>query len=144
MTDFSEFEELLRGQPLRGPSVNLDARIESVFEQTSAVRRRGRRHVWAALAGLTATAAAVFVVLHVANRPAEQPQMATIEPDVKIEQVWSAVVERKVIAEAGRPAAEEHQVQVVRHVRWVDDRNQVEIEWNISSEQSAVVPAEYN
>ena len=145
MTEFSEFEESVRGQPLRAPSADLDRRVAAVFDETPPTPRRAGRRVWKAVAALATTAVAAYVVLHVASRPPpQQSQWVAIEPDVKIEQIWSAVIDSKVIAEEGRPAAEQKQRQIVRHVRWVDDRNQVEIEWNIPSEQSAVVPLEYN
>lgn len=138
--EWNTLEERLRVEPLRAPSADLDRRVGAVFQRTPAVARR-----WTIAAVVALASAACLAVIVIGGRGAlDRPAEAAIEPNVEIEQVWSTVTRREIVSPDDGPAMQRAQRQVVRHVRWVDDRNRVHIEWNIPSEQSVLVPLEYN
>lgn len=63
---------------------------------------------------------------------------------IQIEQVWSSLAANDVVrTEPARPM-QRVQRQVHRRVQWIDPQRHVYIEWNIPSEQSALVPLEFN
>lgn len=72
-----------------------------------------------------------------------EPEPAEAEP-IQIEQVWSTLAANNVVrTEASRPMQRVER-QVHRRVQWIDPQRHVHIEWNIPSEQSAMVPLEFN
>ena len=76
-------------------------------------------------------------------RPPTPPEVTPPQP-IRIEQVWTTQsIAGEVVHDGDVPMQRVHQ-QIVRHVRWIDERNHVSIEWNIPSDQTVLVPLEYN
>ncbi len=167
--DTDRTEGLLRGLSLRQPPDRLDRRVRSAI----AVRRIRRTRVAVVAAAASAVAAGLLVVFLLnpgdgnpdggaetahspdAVEPVPPPQPAPPTPPkepiddppmqpVYIEQLWSAPAAGEVVIRDDAPPLQRVHHQVVRHVRWIDERNQVRIEWNIPSEQEVLVPLEYN
>ena len=163
-------EALLQGLPLRPPPEKLDQRVRSVF----AVRRVRRARFAVATAVAVAVAASLLVVFlwnpgggpdgtaETAQKPeAVEPVAAPPDPippapppepipdaepsqPVTIEQLWSAPSAGEVVIRDDGALMQRVHHQVVRHVRWIDEKNRIHIEWNIPSEQEVLVPLEYN
>jgi hypothetical protein len=163
-------EELLRQLPLRQPSANLDERVRAARPQP---RTWGRRAgLGAALAATVALAAGlVWIVFHGPGgggsdgRPggsngravasatqhpsaqyvvAQQTTERTPPAPIRIEQVWSTLAAAGVVTRGDEPPVQRLHQQVVRRVQWIDDREHVRIQWNMPSEQTVLVPLEYN
>lgn len=158
-----QLEELLRGLPLRPPSPELDERVSSVWRARSTRWQRVR--LGGAVAASVALAAGILLIFLLRNpgdgqpgRPAERtdrPSIAKAVPGpsrladqqpapVRIEQVWSTPqADEVVVPDDALPMRRMHH-QVLRHVRWIDERRNVHIEWNIPSQETVVVPLQYN
>jgi hypothetical protein len=156
--ELEPIEALLRGQSLRKPSPELDSRIRAV--QRKPARPRNRLAVAGVLAASLAVAAGLLAMVLLRGLPGGREEQAQAPPHppeatgtaegerapapIRIEQVWSSVAENEVVLPNDAPPAHRVRQQVVRHVRWIDERQHVQIEWNIPSEQTALVPLEYN
>jgi hypothetical protein len=159
-------EEMLRRMPLRQPSKSLDRRVRAARPRALRLRRW---FVWGG--ALTALAAAAALLIAGASLvgvpipgfgPADEGQLAGgaagVEPEVpgaapaqearrdgiRIEQVWSALAANDVVMVDDAQPMRRVQRQVYRRVQWIDPERDVRIEWNIPSEQSVLVPLEYN
>ncbi len=153
--EMEQLEQSLRELPLRRPSPLLDERVMSVLATKRAPWKRPA--LAAALAVSAAVAASLLLMLlrspsedgPAVARPVEQPSAAAPVPGpamlpVRIEQIWSTAVAKEVVMLDESHPARRVRHQVVRHVRWIDERQNVRIEWNIPSEQTVLVPLEYN
>jgi len=63
---------------------------------------------------------------------------------IRIEQVGATAPAEEVVLRDDNPPMRRLRQQVVRHVRWIDRQRHIQIEWNIPSEQTILVPLEYN
>lgn len=166
--DQERLESLLRRQPLRGPSAELDRRLAGLWSLKA--RARWRLVAAAALAASLAVAAGLMLMLAyripregALPKPQERalivepqpvvpgpgvepaPDLASArrEPPIQIERVWSTPVASQVVMmDDASPVLQERR-QVTREVRWVDEQARVTIEWTISDEQTAAVPWDY-
>ena len=126
---WEELEDLLRAQPLREPSKDLDLRIAAIGSAAPAGQRKWL--VVAACAAVLALAASLLIMIDWRGRgegPVEKPlpdvpEIATKEPTapapaapvlaegVRIERTWSAIADKNVVltqeraAYGARPAA---------------------------------------
>ncbi len=145
--EIEQLEQSLRELPLRRPSPLLDERVMSVLATRRAAWKRPA--LAAALLASAAVAASLLLMLMrspsedgpAVARPVEQPSKSL---PVRIEQIWSTAVPGEVVMLGESRPARRVEHQVVRHVRWIDERRNVRIEWNIPSEQTVLVPLEYN
>ena len=165
-----KLEAMLRSMPLREPSAGLDRRVLSARPRGGARRRwfwaGATVVVTAATAGVLLVATGILgpprdglrapsgreVALNGDPRPIDAPPAPTDAQDdeadddgIHIEQVWSALAAADAIVfdDDLRPMRRVHR-QVMRRVQWIDPERNVHIEWNIPSEQSVLVPLEYN
>lgn len=146
-----QLERLLQELPLRRPSDRLDRRV-------GAIRRAGavfwkRLGLAAAAAAVPAVAAGLLWVLAWNGgevepgppyRAAEPPSIASSLPPVRIEQVWSELKDEEVVPVDDAPPMRRVHQRVFRHVRWIDERREVRIEWTVPTEQVVLAPLEYN
>ena len=162
--NLEQLEDLLRKLPLRRPSPELDRRVEAVWRARSS--RWTRWTVAATVATVAAAAAGLLLMLTwdsaengsadrgaAAVVDAEKPpsrQPVPLTPEVSppqpilIEKVWTTQsTAGGVVHDGDVPMQRVHQ-QIVRHVRWIDEQNHVSIEWTIPSDQTVLVPLEYN
>lgn len=162
-----QLEDRLRGLTLRMPSPELDARIASLRPATLALRTR-RQAAGVAVAAAAVVACLLVTVLWRPSReqagashsvdgrprvtvprdpPRPQPTPTELprrpEP-LRIEQVWSTVSAGEVVARDGQPPMQRLSRHALRRIQWIDEGRHVRIEWNIPSQQSALVPLEYN
>lgn len=160
--NLEQLEDLLRGLPLRRPSPELDRRVATVWRARSSRRTR-----WTAAATVATAAAAAAGLLLMSmwepadDRPADPGRAAAAgagaqppppapaaeeppPPPIRIEQVWTTQAAEGVVLRDGEVPMQRVHQQVVRHVRWIDEQNHVRIEWNIPSDQTVLVPLEYN
>ena len=156
--EIEQLEQSLRELPLRRPSPRLDERVMSVLGMKRSPWKRPA--LAAALLASAALAASLLLMLlrspsedgPAVARPVEQPPFSAPVPSsvgigtlpVRIEQIWSTPVAKEVVMLDDSRPVHRIQHQVVRHVRWIDERHHVRIEWNIPSEQTVLVPLEYN
>ncbi|NQU20564.1 MAG: hypothetical protein HQ567_04725 [Candidatus Nealsonbacteria bacterium] len=158
--NLEQLEDLLRELPLRRPSPELDRRVEATWQARSS--RPNRWTVGAAVATLAATAAGLLLILtwdpaenRVGDRPAPvvagvekppapaPPEKSPPQP-IRIEKVWTTQSTAGVVVHDGDVPMQRVHQQIVRHVRWIDEQNHVNIEWTIPSDQTVLVPLEYN
>lgn len=164
--EIRQLEDRLRQLPLRTPSPELDARIALA---RPVVVRRTRRP----LAGVAVAAAAVAACLLVsvlwpirreqsgtARRTDDKPPAAAQQDlhrprptpsesprpseALRIEQVWATVSAGEVVTRDGGPPMQRLSRHAVRRVRVIDDSRHVRIEWNIPSQESVLVPLEFD
>ena len=168
-----QLEDLLRGLPLRRPSSELDQRVCSVWRaRTARWRRLTVGGAVVASAALAASILWMIVLLRgpVAGpgrgptERVERPKVADATPrppepadrrsvtgrgdrpaePVRIEQVWSTLAANEVVVPVDALPIRRVHRQIMRHVRWIDERRNVHIEWNIPGEETVVVPLQYN
>jgi len=168
--EFEPIESLLRSLPLRRPSPALDERIDAARPHS---RLSGRRlRLASVVAAAAALAAGLLVVLFCRpggngrdeiTGPADRPAIAGTTPQqsgsgdhataaqqnsrpapIRIEQVGATAPAEEVVLRDDNPPMRRLRQQVVRHVRWIDRQRHIQIEWNIPSEQTILVPLEYN
>ena len=166
-----QLEDRLRRLPLRTPSPALDARIASLPRPVVA-RRTRRRVVGVAVAAASVAVCLVVTVLwrpwhegagtahrigdrsgdkrpvgghqdHPGLRPAPSEPRRPSEP-LRIEQVWSTVSAGEIVTREGGPPMQRLSRQAVRRIQLIDDSRHVRIQWNIPSQQSVLMPLEYN
>ena len=159
-----QLENLLRELPLHRPSDRLDSRVRAVRRRRPGSWNRLGRGVAAAAA--LAVAAGLLWMLAWSRReveprrpqqPIEPPAIASslpvsperdageeLLPPVRIEQVWSTLNGEEVVQVDDAPPMRRVHHQVYRHVRWIDERRQVQIEWAVPTEQVVLAPLEYN
>ncbi|HUT13952.1 MAG TPA: hypothetical protein VMY42_25910 [Thermoguttaceae bacterium] len=171
--DLQGIEDLIRDLPLRRPSSELDDRLASVWPARAVVRRRWKIGAAVAAAAALAAGLVVMLLRNpegdLAREPiaprggpavaeaVPQPEEPEDLPSVKepqdrpsqpicIEQLWSvpASGQQEVVLRDEAPPMRRVSHQVVRHVRWIDEPNNVHIEWNIPSRQEVLVPLQYN
>lgn len=65
-------------------------------------------------------------------------------PPIRIERVWSMVSARKVVIAEGAQPVQQVQREVVREVQWIDSQQHARIQWTIPSQETDLVPLEYN
>jgi hypothetical protein len=159
---YEELERLLQSVPLAEPSAELDRRVAALWQAAAPRRRR-----WKLPAMLTAAAAVAAGLLLVITQPwqprGEQPAGAPIAPlvaglppattapverslsqPVRIERTWSALRSKEVVRTEGAVPMQRIQRQVLRQVQWFDGEEHARIEWTIPSEETDLVPLEYN
>lgn len=154
-----QLEDRLRGLALRTPSPGLDARVASLRPAT--LPRRTLRQ--AAGVAMAAAAVAACLLVTVLWRPSHEQAGAGSKPLVvapqdharpkptptpaeplRIEQVWSTISVGEVVARDGQPPMQRLSRHALRRIQWIDEGRHVRIEWNIPSQQSALVPLEFN
>ncbi len=137
--NLEQLEDLLRELPLRRPSPELDRRVEAVWRARSS---RWTRWTVAATVATVAAAAAGLLLMVTWGPPA--PLEVTAPQPIRIEQVWTTQSPTGVVVHDGDVPMQQVHQQIVRHVRWIDEQNHVSIEWTIPSDQTVLVPLEYN
>ena len=166
-----QLEDRLRRLPLRTPSPELDARIASL--RPPVVARRTRRRVVGVATAAAAVAVCLLVTVlwrpwpegagtahrsgdragdklpAAARQDRPRPEPAPVEPQrpsepLRIEQVWSTVSAGEIVTRDGGAPMQRLSRQAVRRVRVIDDSRHVRIQWNIPSQQSVLMPLEFN
>ena len=160
--NLEQLEDLLRELPLRRPSPELDRRVDAVWRARSS--RWTRWTVAATVATVAAAAAGLLLMLtwdpaengsadhsteivadveKPPSRPPTPPEVTAPQP-IRIEKVWTSQSTTGVVVHDGDVPMQQVHQQIVRHVRWIDEQNHVSIEWTIPSDQTVLVPLEYN
>jgi len=161
--NLEQLEDLLRELPVRRPSPELDRRVEAVWRARSS--RWTRWTVAATVATVAAAAAGLLLmamwnstkvrltdlggpaIVNVEKPPSPQPvppPEKSLPQPIVIEKVWTTQSTTGVVVHDGDVPMQQVHQQIVRHVRWIDEQNHVNIEWTIPSDQTVLVPLEYN
>jgi hypothetical protein len=168
--DQERLEAMLRGLPLRPPSVDLDDRLVRAWSRPARLRRRLAAGVAIAASLAMAASLLVLVVARRAGQPPLSPvpgastELADTQPAppakgelgpqkvagsstgqvVVIEREWVIPQESRVVTAGDAPPVLHERCQVVRDVRQVDAREHTSVQWTISSDETAVVPLDIN
>lgn len=146
----TDLETLLKRQPLRAPSRSLDRSVERLLAQPPAAQTDWRWRVFGWSVGVAMAASLIIAgsmafaplttpvtsTSPVAQRPAPAPSQGGLasatESDrpIEIEEVWSELVPGEM-AEIGGQAMRSYELQQVQHKRWVDPKNNVQIEMTV-------------
>lgn len=167
--NMKQLEDQLRRQPVEPSSAQLDQRIADLLKQRLADDKTAAASVepevvgrltwqrWAfAAAGIAACAAIAFAIISdtfTADQPQQQVAMGPVTPTttdiqtpadappanpVRIEQVWSQATPGEVIVTDAQPMRPVLLAQV-KHTRWIDEANNVEIELTVPQQQVVMV-----
>ncbi len=145
-----ELEQLLRSMPLAKPSAALDRRIDALLAERPAVAGRiGRWAPWLMAGASLAAAAAIALVAMVPAgvQTTAAPTVAAAPPEapvfIEYEESWSSLSSQGVVFVDAHTPGYAVQEDVVQQVTYLDPRGGVEITWAWPTQDTWIVPIEY-
>ena len=141
-----ELEKLVREQPLRQPSAELDARIADALRPAISRRWIG----WSMAAALALVSASVWLGLSLRSpgsstdgRGFAEPVPATLSEAglVRIDQVWSQVTQGELLLTEDDEPVRPVWVQRFYRTSWIDEKQNVRIEMTVPEDQVVLVAA---
>jgi hypothetical protein len=129
----SSLESLLRGLPLREPTLGLDARVGAAFKQFNH-RRRVRLYPFAIAACLLIAIGFGFKMMKTKSPPINT-EVATVTHPIQIERETSTVIDDGIIASTDDAAYQQYRRRTVREIWTVDPKTHAQSRVVIPTEQ---------